>query len=326
MKPKFSIIKKSYVRVGFGALLLILAWISFLLNMRFSEEFTGGVSITVATKLPDAQIKKELGDYLTTQGYLNTNISTQIHEDTTSLSLKTQVDNDEKVNILSKDIQSFLITNKYIASSKQILEQSITGPSVGNYMQKSARNAIIVGVILMAIYMMFSFATIRKSIAPSVLAFVTVATMIFDVSMPAGAYGIWMWLDKTVMIDSVFIIALLTNMGYSINDTIIIFDRVRENVQNKGHQKGTLFGKLFEDSLRQTMRRSMGTVLAMFLVIVAMFILGQGSIRHFAFTIGMGVIFGSYSSIFISAPLAYILLGKYKKERKQMLEVKIEDL
>jgi SecD/SecF fusion protein len=74
------------------------------------------------------------------------------------------------------------------------------------------------------------------------------------------------------------------------------------------------------------MRRSMGTVLAMFLVIVAMFILGQGVIRHFAFTIGMWVIFGSYSSIFISGPLAYILLGKYKKERKEMLALKTEEL
>jgi SecD/SecF fusion protein len=100
-------------------------------------------------------------------------------------------------------------------------------------MQKSAKTAIIVGVLLMAIYMMFSFATIRKYVAPGVLAGVTIATMIFDVSLPAGMYGIWMYFDKTVMIDSVFIIALLTNMGYSINDTIIIFDRIRENIQNK---------------------------------------------------------------------------------------------
>jgi SecD/SecF fusion protein len=104
-------------------------------------------------------------------------------------------------------------------------------------MQKSAKTAIVVGVILMAIYMMFSFATIRKYVAPGVLAGVTVATMIFDVSMPAGMYGIWMHFNKTIMIDSVFIIALLTNMGYSINDTIIIFDRVRENIQNKGGVK-----------------------------------------------------------------------------------------
>lgn len=139
----------------------------------------------------------------------------------------------------------------------------------------------------MAIYMLFSFATIRKSVAPSILAIVTIVTMVFDVSLPAGAYGIRMRLDKTIMIDSVFIIALLTNMGYSINDTIIIFDRVRENVQNVSENKGTVFGKIFEKSLWQTMRRSFGTVFSTFLVIVAMFLIGTGIIKQFAFTIGM---------------------------------------
>jgi len=282
--------------------------------------------MTIDKAVNQAVIKKDLDTYLLSQWFTGSTASTQIEGTSTKIAIKTQVDNDEKVNILSKDIQAFLINKWYITNAKEISAQSITGPSVGSYMQKSARTAIIVGVLLMAIYMMFSFATIRKYVAPGVLAGVTIATMIFDVSLPAGMYGIWMFFNKTVMIDSVFIIALLTNMGYSINDTIIIFDRVRENIQNKGMTKWVLFGKLFEDSLWQTMRRSLGTVLATLLVIIAMFILGTGVIKQFAFTIGMWVIFGSYSSIFISGPLAYILLGLYKKERKQMLELKTKDL
>jgi SecD/SecF fusion protein len=140
-------------------------------------------------------------------------------------------------------------------------------------MQKSAKNALIVGVLLMAIYMLFAFAGIRKEISPSILAAVVVATMIFDVGIPSGAYGIWMMLDHTMTINTVFIIAVLTNMGYSISDTIIIFDRIRENIKNKAGQKGTLIGKIFEDSLWQTMRRSFGTVMALLLVIIAMFLL-----------------------------------------------------
>ena len=326
MKPKFSIIKHAYVRVGLGFLGLLIARALFFSNMRFSEEFTGWVNMTIDKSVNQAAIKVDIDSYLKTQWFLDSAVSTQAEGLGTKLSIKTQVDNDEKVNVLSKDIQAFLIQKGYITSSKDISAQSITGPSVGNYMQKSAKTAIVVGVLLMAIYMMFSFATIRKYVAPGVLAGVTVATMIFDVSMPAGMYGIWMFFNKTIMIDSVFIIALLTNMGYSINDTIIIFDRVRENIQNKWAVKGALFGKIFEDSLWQTMRRSMGTVLATFLVIAAMFFLGTGVIKQFAFTIGMWVIFGSYSSIFISGPLAYILLGKYKKERKEMLALKTKDL
>lgn len=125
----------------------------------------------------------------------------------------------------------------------------------------------------MAIYMIFSFAAVRKEISPTILAGVVIFTMIFDVGMPAGAYGVRMMLDHTMTINTVFIIAVLTNMGYSINDTIIIFDRIRENLKLKAGQKGILFGKIFEDSLRQTMRRSFGTVFAVFVVIVFMFFL-----------------------------------------------------
>ena len=82
-----------------------------------------------------------------------------------------------------------------------------------------------------------------------------------------------MALDKTIAIDTIFIIAVLTNMGYSINDTIIVFDRVRENMKNHAGQKGLLFGKIFEESIRQTMRRSFGTVFTTLLVIIAMYIL-----------------------------------------------------
>lgn len=187
-------------------------------------------------------------------------------------------------------------------------------------MQKSAKNALIVGLILMAIYMLFSFAGIRKEISPSLLALVVIFTMVFDVGIPAGAYGLRMYLDKTITIDTIFIIAVLTNMGYSINDTIIVFDRIRENIKNKAGQKGMLFGKIFEDSIWQTMRRSFGTIMTTLIVIIAMYILGTGVIRQFAFTIGIGVITGSYSSIFIAAPLTYILLGKYRKERNEMLK------
>jgi len=82
-----------------------------------------------------------------------------------------------------------------------------------------------------------------------------------------------MMIDHTMTINTVFIIAVLTNMGYSISDTIIIFDRIRENIKNKAGQKGTLMGKIFEDSLRQTMRRSFGTVISLLLVILAMYFL-----------------------------------------------------
>jgi len=322
MKAPFSIIKRSYTRVSIGVVVLIVALFFFFSNARFSEEFTWWVKITIAGTLDETAVKSDIVTFFKDKGYPESEVAVQLEQGTTRLSLRTQVETDEKVAILSKDIQSLLIQKGYIKSTSEVIEQSVTWPSVWAYMQKSAKNALIVGIILMAIYMMFSFAGIRKEISPSVLAAVVVGTMIFDVGVPAWAYGVWMMLDKTMAVNTVFIIAVLTNMGYSINDTIIIFDRIRENIKTKAGQKWILFGKIFEDSLWQTMRRSLGTVFAVFLVIVAMFILWTWAIREFAFTIWMWVIFGSYSSIFIAAPLTYILLGKYRKERKEILEQK----
>lgn len=287
------------------------------MNIRLSEEFTGWVKITIANVIDNDQLKSDITTYLTEQKYQNTSVLVQTEESTTTISIKTKVENDEKVNELSNQIEEKLLAGKYITTADEIVSQSITGPSVGNYMQKTARNALLVGLALMAIYMMFSFAAIRKSIPPSTLAIVTIITMIFDVSIPAGAYGFLMMVNNSVTLDTVFIIAVLTNMGYSINDTIIVFDRIRENIQNK-NEKNLVYGKIFDDSLWQTMRRSIGTSLSTLLVIVAMYIFGTGAIKDFSFTIGIGILAGSFSSIFIAAPLAYIAMGKYKKERRVM--------
>lgn len=187
-------------------------------------------------------------------------------------------------------------------------------------MQRAAIWALVVGIVFMAVYMLFSFATIRRYIPPMILAIVTIVTMLFDVSIPVGAYGFWMMINPTIQVDTIFIIAILTTMGYSINDTIIIFDRIRENMKDHGdREKGSLiYGRVFEKSLRQTMRRSLGTSISTLLVIIAMFVLGTGVIQQFAFTMGIGVIAGTFSSIFVAAPLAYIILGKHKKEKNKL--------
>lgn len=319
---KFNIIKRSYIRLYVGAALLIGSWIMFFMNARFSEEFTGWVRITVAGVFDETKATQDITSYMESQGYTENRVSLKNNVQETSISIVTDIQSDEKIAELSKGVQQFLIDNKYISNQDQILQQSITWPSVGSYMQSTALKALIIWLIFMVIYMMFAFAGLRKYVSPSVLALVTIVTMIFDISIPAGAYGFLMMINQTVTVDTIFIIAILTNMGYSINDTIIIFDRIRENIQEKGDNKGILFGKIFNDSLRQTMRRSFGTVFCTLLVIVFMYILGAWVIKDFAFTIGIGILAGSYSSIFISAPLAYILLGKYKSERKAMLESK----
>lgn len=290
----------------------------FFKNINLSIDFTWWLQIKIDKSVDEEKITTELNQYLADKKYEGNQIMVESAEWLSTITLKMNVEDDAKVTVLSQDIQDFLIKSGYINDTSSILEQSITWPSVWDYMQKTAKSAIIVWLIFMAIYMIFSFMTIRKVLNPSVLAMITIVTMIFDVSIPAWAYSIWTMLNPTIQLDSVFIIAILTTMWYSINDTIIIFDRIRENLQDKLGQKHILYWKIFEDSLRQTMRRSFGTVFSTFIVIAFMYVLWTWAIKTFAFTMWIWVIAWSYSSIFMSAPLAYLVLGKYKKEKEEL--------
>jgi cupin superfamily acireductone dioxygenase involved in methionine salvage len=102
------------------------------------------VKISVAGVLEQEAVTQDILSYMDEKGYKNNNVGIQIESDTTRISLRTEVEKDEQVNTLSKDIQDILITKGYIQSTNDVLEQSITGPSVGSYMQKAAKNALIV--------------------------------------------------------------------------------------------------------------------------------------------------------------------------------------
>jgi preprotein translocase SecF subunit len=181
-------------------------------------------------------------------------------------------------------------------------------------MKTSAFQALIVGMILMVIYMLFAFAKIRKDIPAQVLGVSVLSVLIFNVLITLGAYGIRMMFNSTIQVDTVFIIAVLTVIAYGVNDVIVIFDRVRENILKSAKDKNVVIGRVIEDSLRQTMRRSIGTSLSTLLVLITMFIFGTGVLQQFAFTVGIGVIAAAFGSIFLGGPLAYLLMGKFKSE------------
>jgi len=123
--------------------------------------------------------------------------------------------------------------------------------------------------------------------------------------------------NSAVQVDLIFVIAILTIMGYSINDTIIIFDRIRENMKLHGGQltsKKLTYEKLFDDSIRQTMRRTLGTSSATILVVICMRVFGTGIMKTFAFIIGLGIVAGTFSSIFIGASFAYVIIKYIQKK------------
>lgn len=306
---RFPIIKHSMIWLTIWLVLIIGSNVLFWKNLNPSIQFTGWVEIKTDATLNQQEVEAAIAPKLQELGYENPKITISQQDKVSTMLIQVNVDNSEQVQKLSTTV------NEYIAGKGQILEQSIVWASVGEFVKNSAVKALIAGMIFIAIYMMFTFSAVREMVSPLILALITVVTLLFDMSIPAGAYGILSSIDPTIQVDLVFIAAILTIMGYSINDTIIIFDRVREN--NHLHESAIKTGKMtylqiFEDSLWQTMRRSLGTSVAAFIMIVMMWIFGTGITKTFSFVIGAGIIAGTLSSIFVAAPLAYICVRLVK--------------
>lgn len=312
MKFHFPIIKHSVLWLSVGLLLIVGSLFTFWKNMNLSVQFTGGVEIKTDATLAESDVKTALTPKLQEIGYQNPTIIVSQQDAGSTILLQVDVNNQEQVQKLSTAVQ------EYVTSKGTILEQSVIGASVGEFVKNSAIKAIIFGLIFISIYMMFTFAAVREMVSPLILAIITVVTLLFDIAIPAGAYGILSAIDPTVQVDLIFIASILTIMGYSINDTIIIFDRVRENMVTHGQavKSGKMsYLQIFEDSLWQTMRRSLGTSLAALIMVIFMRFFGTGLIKLFSYVIGTGIIAGTISSIFIAAPLAYLFV-RYTKGRK----------
>ncbi len=289
----------------------------FFLNFRPSIEFTGGIQLFVKNISNQDTLVDNLTKSLIEKWFENPQINLEEKGEADSLLVSLTFKDDNQVKEVSTIVNKLLIEGKYINNEEDVIGSSLNGPSISEYMKSSAINAIIAGLVLIAIYMMFSFVSMRKHISPLTLAIVTIATMTFDLAIPAGAYGLWMAINNSITVDTTFIISMLTIMGYSINDTIIILDRIRENTikHKEWLEKWTiLYWTLIENSIRQTIRRSLGTGIAVIVMVITMFLFGASVMKTFAFTMGIGVIAGSFSSIFLASPLVYILLNKWKKE------------
>lgn len=316
MKKPFSIVKKAYLWLTIRVAAVLVSWMLLFMNIQLSEEFTWWVSITFSGKLTDeVKFQEDLTNYLVDKGFPKMKIWLETNEKQVSIKLNQRFDNDEKVNQISQLLPLFLQEANYINSDDDIIDQTIIGPSVWEYMQTTASQALLFGIIAMVIYMIFSFGTIRKHISPAILAVVVVVSTIISVSIPAGAYGLWMMFDTRIQIDTVFIIAILTVIWYGINDTIIIFDRVRENILAHKEAKQEQMITIFDDSIWQTMKRSIGTSLSTLLVLIAMMIFGSGVLATFAFTVGVWVVASTLSGIFCAVPLAYLLLTLTQKRK-----------
>lgn len=187
---------------------------------------------------------------------------------------------------------------------------TLVGPTVGKELQSKAYIAITLVVLAIVSFIAFSFRGISKPVASWKYGLIAIVTLMHDIIIPAGVFA-FIGSVTGVEVDILFVIALLTILGVSISDTIVIFDRIRENLKSgSSHSFAQIVGK----SLSQSFVRSVNTSLTVIIVLAALFVFGPETTKYFALLLLIGVGVGTYSSIFVASPLLTIVESMQKQK------------
>lgn len=209
-----------------------------------------------------------------------------------------------KTRSLEESERAALISALSLNGQEKITQKAFTsiGPSVGKELQKKSAIALIVVSFATILFIAYAFRGVSKPVSSWKYGIIAIITLIHDVIVATGVF--------TLMgseVDTLFVVALLTILGLSVSDTIVVFDRVRENLTRKSSPD---FKEVVGKSLNETYARSINTSLSTIIVLLALFFFGPESTKVFAMTLAAGMFFGSYSSVFLASPLLVLFEPK----------------
>ena len=283
----------------FSTILVLLSlFFIFYFGLNLSIDFTGGSLLEIEYK--NQRPEKAVIEEVISSASLSPASVQFSGERNVSIRLKTLSDEEHR-NLLSR-----------LSSTGEFTEirfDSI-GPVIGKELTKKSIYAIILVIVMIILYIAFAFRNASRPVSSFKYGLMAVVALIHDVTAPIGVFA---FLGKYfgVQIDILFVTAILTVLGFSVHDTIVVFDRIRENLK-----KG--IGKTFEEtvgfSINQTIVRSINTSLTVMIVLLSLFFFGGETIKYFSLALILGVFFGTYSSIFLASPL---LVTIYKFQSKK---------
>ncbi|MCL5782040.1 MAG: protein translocase subunit SecF [Patescibacteria group bacterium] len=183
------------------------------------------------------------------------------------------------------------------------------GPVLGKEALRKAYVSIALVILGIVLYITFAFRKVSEPVSSWKYGFVAIAALVHDVIIPTGVFSVLGHLYG-YEVDTLFVTALLVILGFSVHDTIVVFDRVRENLKRGGH--GKPFSEIVGESISQTFTRSINTSLTTLIALVVLYFVGGASTQHFALALIVGIAAGTYSSIFIGSPLL-VTLEKWQK-------------
>ncbi len=265
-------------------------------GLRLGVDFTGGTTLEVKMKpQPTVAAVEQVIQDMKIDGTVQATTDTMIL----------------RSGPLSEEQHQALL-DKFKTQFKDVTEVQFAsiGPSIGQEVKSKSVMAVLLVTLVVLLYIAWSFRTASVPVSSWVYAGVVIMTFIHDVMIPVGIISVlghfWGW-----ELNSPFIAAVLTILGYSINDTIVVFDRVRENLRK---MKGS-FEEIVEKSVRQSVVRSINTSVTTILALTAIYFFGGETTRVFSLTLILGIFFGTYSSIFIASPLLVVWYNLARSRR-----------
>ncbi len=296
MKPVYRIM--FFISIG---LMLVSAFFWFRFGLNLGVDFRGG-SVT------EIQFNKTRPDISAVRDTLAgipqlKDVSVNIAGPSSIVIKASQLTEAEHQAVLSK------LRTVYKDNDLQEVRFDSIGPAIGDELRSRSVWAIILVLVSVAAYIALMFRAMRRVLSPWAMSVATMVALAHDVLLPVGlfaALGHW----RGVELNAVFVAAILTIMGYSISDTVVVFDRVRENILRG--VKAT-FPEVVHLSIMQTLARSIATNITTLLSLVAIYFFGGASIRYFSLALIVGIFSGAYSSIFVASP---ILVWMSRRDRK----------
>ena len=214
---------------------------------------------------------------------------------------KTDKESQEKYALLRENFPVFMQDNGLVVEENAY---TLIGSSLGKYVQLSARFTLILSVIMICIYVAIAFRGTIAGVSSLTFGAITLITLLHDILIAGGLYILLGFIFPVFTIDTFFVTALLTILGYSINDTIVILDRVRSAYIDPKRKKQSKKEKI-QYAISSSVRRSLFTSLTLVLVLVPMLLFGPTSLQGFVLLLLFGTVIGTYSSIFLAAPMVY---------------------
>jgi len=276
----FKIVKNYKIYFGISALIILAGFLMMITQgLNFGIDFTGGTMMQI--EMGETTSVSELQDVLAPFDLSPEIVHAGLEKTGVIIKTKVSLNNDDRKAIFAAIQDAYSLEDSALLSTEQF------GPSIGNEIRNRAIMAILGAAFLMLIYITFRFELIFGLAA--------IVALLHDVLILISVYAIF-----RLTVNSSFIAAVLTIVGYSINDTIVVFDRLRENVKREKNKK---YDEIADMSINQTITRSINTSFTTLLVIGSLLAFGVDSIKEFALPLLTGVIVGTYSSIFIASPV-----------------------